>query len=201
MRVLLVCVRYTQADTGLVTYGDSVESLPRAKRHALKGSFTEEGSPGATYSVAFAELIKALALPAGASDALSKAEADIQAMFASGNYHLLPSFFQLILHLEKEQRTFSIVFRTFGSGTCWLANRACTRARHVPSFHPSRRRCVCARTRAANFYALSRSLAPYPPYEAFRELAVCGFLEPIMYMHLLAVFVCFFQIEFREGSV
>lgn len=36
------------------------------------------------------------------------------AIFGEGKYHLIPSFFRMLIYLKKAKREFSIVFRTFG---------------------------------------------------------------------------------------
>ncbi len=38
-------------------------------------------------------------------------------LFASGRYHIVRSFFTMVLALKKAGREFSVVFRTFGSDT------------------------------------------------------------------------------------
>ena len=35
--------------------------------------------------------------------------------FQEGYYHLVPSFFKMLIHLKKQKQEFSVVFRTFGS--------------------------------------------------------------------------------------
>lgn len=36
------------------------------------------------------------------------------AIFGEGKYHLIPSFFRMLIYLKKAKREFAIVFRTFG---------------------------------------------------------------------------------------
>ena len=35
-------------------------------------------------------------------------------MFGEGKYHLIPSFFRMLIYLKKAKREFAIVFRSFG---------------------------------------------------------------------------------------
>ena len=37
-----------------------------------------------------------------------------EAMFGEGFYHVIPSFFNTLMHLKKTKREFTLLFRTFG---------------------------------------------------------------------------------------
>ena len=37
------------------------------------------------------------------------------ALFADGKYHLIPSFFRLMMYMKKQKREFAVVFNTFGT--------------------------------------------------------------------------------------
>lgn len=50
-----------------------------------------------------------------AEQARIKAERKMNAtLFEGGKYHLIPSFFRLLMYMKKQKREFSIVFNTFG---------------------------------------------------------------------------------------
>ena len=36
-------------------------------------------------------------------------------LFSEGRYHLIPSFFRLLMYMKKQKREFAVVFNTFGS--------------------------------------------------------------------------------------
>lgn len=36
-------------------------------------------------------------------------------LFAEGKYHLIPSFYRLMMYMKKQKREFAVVFNTFGS--------------------------------------------------------------------------------------
>ncbi len=36
-------------------------------------------------------------------------------LFADGKYHLIPSFYRLLMYMKKQKREFAVVFNTFGS--------------------------------------------------------------------------------------
>jgi hypothetical protein len=49
-------------------------------------------------------------------------------MFGEGKYHLIPSFFRLLIFLKKQKREFSVIFRTYGSDlekVVWEFNQFC----------------------------------------------------------------------------
>lgn len=49
-------------------------------------------------------------------------------MFGEGKYHLIPSFFRMLIYLKKQKREFSVVFRTYGKEldkVVWEFNRFC----------------------------------------------------------------------------
>ena len=49
-------------------------------------------------------------------------------MFGEGKYHIIPSFFRLLIFLKKQKREFSIVFRTYGKEldrVVWEFNQFC----------------------------------------------------------------------------
>ncbi|KAK9905768.1 hypothetical protein WJX75_005992 [Coccomyxa subellipsoidea] len=88
----------------------------RAKhlRQSHKRKFTEPGEPGEMFRGVYEQLKAALALPCetrAAVDSSSKS----QYLFGGGARHILPSFFNLLKHLQAQKRDFSIIFRTFGA--------------------------------------------------------------------------------------
>jgi hypothetical protein len=49
-------------------------------------------------------------------------------MFGEGKYHMIPSFFRMLIYLKKQKREFSVVFRTFGEDLekcIWEFNQFC----------------------------------------------------------------------------
>jgi hypothetical protein len=49
-------------------------------------------------------------------------------MFGEGKYHLIPSFFRLLIFLKKQKREFAVVFRTYGTDlekVVWEFNQFC----------------------------------------------------------------------------
>lgn len=36
-------------------------------------------------------------------------------LFGQGNYHIIPSFFRMLMFLKKQKKEFAVAFRTFGS--------------------------------------------------------------------------------------
>lgn len=49
------------------------------------------------------------------NDRLAQPESEQTAFFEDGSRRVLPSFFELLLHLDRTGREFTIVFRTFGT--------------------------------------------------------------------------------------
>ena len=50
-------------------------------------------------------------------------------LFNNGRYHLIPSFFRLLMYMKKQKREFAIVFNTFGSeldNVIYEFNKFCT---------------------------------------------------------------------------
>lgn len=96
---------------GLISYSELLEDILKVTKKTrvhLKTRFTDPGQPGELYRPRYDHLIQALALPPNielphAPEAVGK-----------GRHFLLPSFFELVLSLERAGRDFSIVFRTFG---------------------------------------------------------------------------------------
>ena len=59
---------------------------------------------------------------------LSDEQKNLLTMFGEGKYHLIPSFFRLLIFLKKQKREFSVVFRTFGNDLphiIWEFNQFC----------------------------------------------------------------------------
>lgn len=49
-------------------------------------------------------------------------------MFGEGKYHIIPSFFKMLIYLKKQKREFAVVFRTYGKELekiVWEFNRFC----------------------------------------------------------------------------
>ena len=125
----------TRPADDVIPYAESVEDLPRQQYRAAKvmtvvtlllllillissfdspdtsihpqHHFTEPGRPGEGYRHMFTALLTALHLPPGQYDPRV-------AVFSRGMYHIVPSFFHMVLSLERQHRDFVIVFRTFG---------------------------------------------------------------------------------------
>lgn len=45
---------------------------------------------------------------------LTQEQKYLMEMFGEGKYHIIPSFFRLLIFLKKQKREFSVCFRTFG---------------------------------------------------------------------------------------
>ena len=86
----------------LITYGEFLEmrtSLTRHERKALKTTFTEPGHVGEDCREYYENCLHSLC-PTSTSC-----------------YHILPSFFHLLLTLKQRNLNFRIIFRTFGTDT------------------------------------------------------------------------------------
>lgn len=81
----------------------------KAQTTKLKTHFTEPGQLGEQFRADFHNVMSHLELPPEA-----KAVSDPH-FFHDGRCFVLPSFFHFLLHLQKEQRNFSLTFRTFGT--------------------------------------------------------------------------------------
>ena len=106
-------LREPQVDSppGLISYSELLEDVlkvTKKTRVRLKTRFTEPGQPGEIYRAHYDRLIQALALPPNVE--LPHAPQAI----GKGRHFLLPSFFELVLALERAGRDFAIAFRTFG---------------------------------------------------------------------------------------
>ncbi|EIE23647.1 hypothetical protein COCSUDRAFT_66025 [Coccomyxa subellipsoidea C-169] len=94
----------------------------RAKhmRQSHKRKFTEPREPGEMFRRArsprgvYEQLKAALALPCESREAAGSSDKG-QYLFSEGARHILPSFFNLLKHLQAQKRDFSIIFRTFGA--------------------------------------------------------------------------------------
>jgi hypothetical protein len=73
----------------------------------LQRTFTEPGQPGEMFSGVFRSLAERLMQP--------EAQRGSSHLFANGQRRILPSFFELVLHLHATRRSFTLVFRTFGT--------------------------------------------------------------------------------------
>eukprot|EP00892_Ulva_mutabilis_P009416 jgi/Ulvmu1/6847/UM031_0052.1 len=71
----------------------------------LQRAFTAAGHPGEMFSGVFHALAARLLQP----------PAERTPFFAAGQRRILPSFFELLLHLQATKRRFTLIFRTFGS--------------------------------------------------------------------------------------
>lgn len=52
----------------------------------------------------------------------------LMTMFGEGKYHIIPSFFRMLIYLKKQKREFSVCFRTFGidlEKIVWEFNQFC----------------------------------------------------------------------------
>lgn len=81
----------------------------KAQAAKLKTHFTEPGQIGEQFHGDFENLMSYLEVPPEVK------KLDDHNIFKDGRYAILPSFFHLLVHLQKEQRDFSITFRTFGT--------------------------------------------------------------------------------------
>lgn len=100
-----------EAAPGLTTYSELLEDILKVSKTArvnLKTRFTDPGSPGERYRAHFDQLMQALTLPPNIT------LPDAPAAIGPGRHFMLPSFFEVVLALERAGRDFSIVFRTFG---------------------------------------------------------------------------------------
>lgn len=87
----------------LISYGEFLEtktSLTRHERKLLKTTFTEPGNIGEQCREAYERCLRHLCPPTTESC-----------------YHILPSFFRLLLTLHERGLEYRIIFRTFGSDT------------------------------------------------------------------------------------
>jgi len=91
--------------------GDTADANQTRKTNGskLKTTFTEPGCVGERFRPHYDNLMSRLEL---SPQAKIQADRDI---FKGGQCFMLPSFFHLILHLQKEKREFSIAFRSFGT--------------------------------------------------------------------------------------
>ena len=59
---------------------------------------------------------------------LTQEQKNLMEMFGEGKYHLVPSFFRMLIYMKKQKREFAVVFRTFGKElekVVWEFNRFC----------------------------------------------------------------------------
>eukprot|EP00927_Polykrikos_kofoidii_P040305 TRINITY_DN34488_c0_g1_i1.p1 TRINITY_DN34488_c0_g1~~TRINITY_DN34488_c0_g1_i1.p1 ORF type:complete len:797 (+),score=153.57 TRINITY_DN34488_c0_g1_i1:134-2524(+) len=110
---------------GLVSYADFVvEEHPfpegctfdekeeiRARRRAKLHSFVEPGSPGETLRPFVGNLAAALQLP----ENLVNTPAALNAGLSADTVQLLPSFLHFLRELKRTGRTFTVIFRSFGT--------------------------------------------------------------------------------------
>ncbi|KAK9809573.1 hypothetical protein WJX73_003405 [Symbiochloris irregularis] len=84
-------------------------SLMKQQRRHQKRTFTESNEPGEMFRGVYDHLKQALMLP-------PEVAATTQGMplFEGGRRHILTSFFNLLLHLNKQEEQCMVVFRTFG---------------------------------------------------------------------------------------
>ena len=89
-------------------------------------AFTEAGSAGHALRPHYEKLLSALSIPPERADAAAACPIE---QLHGGRVFLLPSFLELVRHLEEEGRDYAIVFRTFGTDTKEVAeewNLFCT---------------------------------------------------------------------------
>jgi len=120
----------------------SMEDKAREENVAMaaqkRAAFTSPGEPGAKFRPIFDQMVKNLA---HSNKALMKAfdikrvilkeeelpedpsRPDDQAIMRFGRHQVLPAFWQLLIHLTKKNRRFSIVFRTFSPEQLGLLRR------------------------------------------------------------------------------
>ena len=103
-----------EADPSLYAYASLFEGgrVEKKVRKGLKTTFTEAGRPGAPFRPHYEQLVASLAIPAACRAA---ADACGCPNLAQGRVFLLPSFFELVKHLDASGRDFAVVFRTFGT--------------------------------------------------------------------------------------
>jgi len=99
----------------LVSYAEFLEQIMPGKdnkerRESLWHRFTAQGQPGEAFQPHCEAFLRELTLP----DDIAGTEA-AKAAGLSQDAFIIPAFFELMLHLKKTNRLFSLVFRTFGT--------------------------------------------------------------------------------------
>lgn len=79
-------------------------------RKELRKTFTDPSNPGAHLKPDYHHLLDCLTLPSEIAHTAPAYDVGLETKY----HFILPSFFNLILHLEREKRSFSIILRTFG---------------------------------------------------------------------------------------
>mmetsp|Transcript_22083 Transcript_22083/g.42145 ORF Transcript_22083/g.42145 Transcript_22083/m.42145 type:complete len:331 (+) Transcript_22083:375-1367(+) len=102
-------------EEGLVSYYDYLEArLPgkenKKQRDDLSAVFTEPGEPGHALRSYFDDLMNALLLP----EHVRGTDAARDVGLHGDSVFIIPAFFQLLIKLKAERRSFSVIFRTFG---------------------------------------------------------------------------------------
>lgn len=103
---------------GLMSYIEYLESTYPGRtnqkaRNQLAQKFTEEGAPGAHLAEHHAEMVAKLKLPEHVVGTPEAAAAGLQTG-SHDEVFIIPSFFELLLSLRQAERSFCLVFRTFG---------------------------------------------------------------------------------------
>lgn len=118
-------------EPGLCSYGDYLRRLFPAdpcKAEQKQAAFTQEGEPGRAFRQFFDRMVKSLsysnnwclATAYGIKTVVMKEEEvpedpsePEQAIMRFGRHQVLPSFWQLLIHLTKQGRNFSMVLRSY----------------------------------------------------------------------------------------
>ncbi|CAM9895321.1 unnamed protein product [Ascophyllum nodosum] len=98
--------------------GDN-NALMKGARDNRKGSFTEEGQPGAGLREEYLGLERALALPKEVSSSPLAREAGLA---GKSSFYIIPSFFECLRALKEVHADFALVFRTFGGEIAGVAS-------------------------------------------------------------------------------
>ena len=95
-----------------ITYADYIENyldLPRPEAKELACTFTDDGHIGNSCRHYYDNILDALKI---------KSTVDIPKdceYLQNGCYHILPSFFELLIYLNQNHINYKLIFRTFGS--------------------------------------------------------------------------------------
>lgn len=104
-------------DRKAILYSDYLRQHVRSRgeRHKLRRSFLQPGQAGEGLRPHLEQMLAALRLPQGVREVLAREAWSQEADLDRGYVHLLPGFFRLLEHLDRERPDTTLVFRTYGS--------------------------------------------------------------------------------------